>query len=158
MIPTRRGLFFIGVGVVTYLLTQQSNVGWFYVADAFVWAVLLVNLALPRWTLWGLRVHRRLSADRGATTEGLFEGDTVRVTFQLTNPGRVPRYFFSVADHCPLEAPDSQQSTPWWATLRRGRRYRGVTPWSATNGANTSSGRCAWNARRRSACSERAVE
>ena len=53
MVPTRRGLFFIGVGVVTYLLAQQSNVGWFYVADAFVWGVLLVNLAMPRWTLWG---------------------------------------------------------------------------------------------------------
>ena len=26
MVPTRRGLFFIGVGVVTYLLAQQSNV------------------------------------------------------------------------------------------------------------------------------------
>ena len=82
MIPTRRGLFFIGVGVVTYLLAQQSNVGWFYVADAFVWAVLLVNLALPRWTLGGLRIHRRLSADHGAATDGLFEGDTVRVTLQ----------------------------------------------------------------------------
>ncbi|MCZ6788948.1 MAG: DUF58 domain-containing protein [Chloroflexi bacterium] len=108
MVPTRRGLFFIGIGVVTYLLAQQSNVGWFYVADAFVWAVLLVNLALPRWTLWGLGVHRRLGSDRGAATEGLFEGDAVRFTLQVTNPGRVPRYFFSVADHCPLEAPDSQ--------------------------------------------------
>ena len=108
MIPTRRGLFFIGVGVVTYLLAQQSNVGWFYVADAFVWAVLLVNLALARWTLWGLRIHRRLSADHGAATDGLFEGDAVRVTVQVSNPGRMPRYFFSVADHCPLEAPDSQ--------------------------------------------------
>ena len=108
MVPTRRGLFFIGVGVVTYLLAQQSNVGWFYVADAFVWGVLLVNLAMPRWTLWGLRVHRRLSADRGAAREGLFEGDTVQVTLQVTNPGRVPRYFFPAADQCPLEAPDSQ--------------------------------------------------
>ena len=26
----------------------------------------------------------------------------------MTNPGRVPRYFFSAADQCPLEAPDSQ--------------------------------------------------
>ena len=34
MVPTRRGLFFIGVGVVTYLLAQQSNVGWFYAAAA----------------------------------------------------------------------------------------------------------------------------
>ena len=108
MIPTRRGLFFIGVAVVTYLLAQQSNVGWFYVADASVWAALLVNLALPRWTLRGLRAHRRLGLDQDAATEGLFEGDTVRVTLQVTNPGRVPRYFFSMADHCPLEAPDSQ--------------------------------------------------
>ena len=108
MIPTRRGLFFIGVALVTYLLAQESNVGWFYVADAVIWAILLVNLALPRWTLGGLRAKRRVALDQGAAREGIFQGDTVRVTLEMTNPGRVPRYFFTVADRCPLEAPGSE--------------------------------------------------
>ena len=108
MIPTRRGLFFIGVALVIYLLAQESNVGWFYVADAVVWAILLVNLALPRWTLGGLRVKRRVALDQGAAREGIFQGDTVRVVLEITNPGRVPRYFFTMADPCPLEAPGSE--------------------------------------------------
>lgn len=156
MVPTRRGLFFIGVGVVTYLLAQQSNVGWFYMVDAFVWGVLLVNLAMPRWTLWGLRVHRRLSADRGAAREGLFEGDTVQVTLQVTNPGRV-----GTSSPRPTSAhwrpPIARRIALWWATSRRGHRYRGSTPWSATAGASTSSGRCGWSARHHSACSGRAA-
>ena len=105
MIPTRRGLFFIGVALGTYLLAQESNVGWFYVADAVIWAIVLVNLALPRWTLRGLQAKRRVTSDQRSAREGIFEGDTIRVTLEITNQGRTPRYFSIVADPCPLEPP-----------------------------------------------------
>ena len=108
MKPTRRGFFLIGTGLVSYMLAYQSNVGWFYVADAFIWGIVLINLAFPWWSLRGLQARRRLVLDESAAADGIFEGDTVRVTLEVANPGRIPRYFFTATDRCPLEAPNRE--------------------------------------------------
>ena len=118
MLPTRRGLFFIGVGLVTYMLAHESNVGWFYVADAVIWALVLRNLAFPLWTVRGLRARRHLAPESGSGKDGLFEGDTVRVLLEITNSGRTPRYFFTVADRSPLEAPGQEMKYLLVGTLR----------------------------------------
>ena len=102
MRPTRRGIAIILAGVVLYLLARQSLVGWFYVANAVVWALVLVNLVLPWWTLRGLKARRRLSSK---TQQGIFEGDTVQVDVELANPGLTPRFLFTAVEECPLASP-----------------------------------------------------
>ena len=101
---TRKGVALILAGVVVYLLARQSLVGWFYVANAVVWAIVLVNLSLPWWNLRGIKATRRLA---GENSRDIFEGDAVQVDIELTNPGLTPRLFFTLVEQCPLASPHS---------------------------------------------------
>ena len=101
---TRKGVALILVGVVIYLLARQSLLGWFYVANAVVWAIVLVNLALPWWNLRGIKATRRLAKEN---SRDIFEGDAVQVDIELTNLGLTPKVFFTVVEQSPLASPHS---------------------------------------------------
>ena len=103
--PTRRAFFVAAAGLVLYLLAWRSVVGWFYVANAVVWAVLLLNLVAPVWSLRGLRVTRRL---RAKATRDIFENDTVEIELEISNTGLTPRFLFTAIEWCPLASPDRE--------------------------------------------------
>ena len=103
--PTRRAFFVAAAGLVLYLLAWRSVVGWFYVANAMVWAVLLLNLVAPVWNLRGLQVTRRL---RAKTTGDIFENDTVEIELEISNTGLTPRFLFTAIERCPLASPDRE--------------------------------------------------
>ena len=101
----RRGVVLVAAGLVLYYLAWQSLVGWFYIANAVVWGLVLVNFAVPWWNLRGLRATRRLPKK---TPQDIFEGDTVQVDVELTNPGRTPRFLFTIVERCPLASPGQE--------------------------------------------------
>jgi hypothetical protein len=69
------------VGVVLYGLAWQTQIGWFYVATAFVAAVFAVNFPLP-WL-----AMRGILATRGVTAQG---GGGGRPTSSRTTPLACP--------------------------------------------------------------------
>ena len=103
--PTRRAFFVAATGLVLYLLAWRSVVGWFYVANAIVWAVLLLNLVAAAWNLRGLQVTRRL---RAKATGDIFENDTVEIELEISNTGLTPRFLFTAIERCPLASPDRE--------------------------------------------------
>jgi uncharacterized protein (DUF58 family) len=104
--PTRRAFFVAAAGLVLYLLAWRSVVGWFYVANAVVWAVLLLNLIAAVWNVRGLRVTRRL---RAKATRDIFENDTVEIELEVSNAGLTPRFLFTMVELCPLSSPDREE-------------------------------------------------
>ena len=108
MLPTRRGAVLLLAALLIYLVAYYSHVGWYYVADAVAWALLLVNLALPRWSLRGLSVARSLTPLDRPRRQGVFQGDRVRVTLELRNEGVMPRLFLRLVESCPLAAPEER--------------------------------------------------
>ena len=109
MRPTRRGMVLIGACLALYFVARRSLFGWFYMANAVAWALVLTNLIFPWWNLRRLgvtrRVHQTVPAD-------VFEGDTVRVDLEvtnLTNPKFTPSFVFTAIQHCPLAPPDQAE-------------------------------------------------
>ena len=106
MRPTRRGMVFIGACLVLYFVAWRSLFGWFYMANAVAWALVLTNLIFPWWNLRRLgvtrRVHQTVPAD-------VSEGGTVRVDLEVTNPKFTPSFVFTAIEHCPLASPDQAE-------------------------------------------------
>ena len=107
MIPTKRGVAMLVVGVVLYGLAWQTQIGWFYVADALVAALFMVNLPLPWLAMRGLSA-RRTVATRGAGASELFEDDTVGLAIELRNTSLLPKSLISLRERCPLAAPGEE--------------------------------------------------
>ena len=108
---TRAGFAFILGGVVLYVLAGETQIGWFYLVDAMIWALVAISIAAPWWTLRTLHVDRQVwlpmsrSPDnpyRGATPR---EDDAVEVRVKVENRGRLARHFIKVSENCPMEAP-----------------------------------------------------
>ena len=92
------------VGVVLYGLAWQTQIGWFYVADALVVAIFVVNLPLPWLAMRGLSARRTVE-NRGAGTSDLFEDDTVGLAIELRNTSLLPKSLITIRERCPLAAP-----------------------------------------------------
>ena len=108
MLPTSRGAVLIVAALVLYLVAYQSHVGWYYLADAGLWGLLLVNVPYPWWSLRRLTATRRMTALGRPRALGPFEGETVRVALQVENRGLLPRWLVQVREQCPLEAPGQE--------------------------------------------------
>ncbi len=109
MIPTKRGLSVALVGVVLYGLAWVTSIGWFFVADALVWATLIVNLPLPWLNARGFTAERRLAASNSGNKTLLFEDDSVTVEIRLRSRSVLPKFFVAIRETCPLASPDEQQ-------------------------------------------------
>ena len=96
------------VGVVLYGMAWQTQIGWFYVADALVVAIFTVNLPLPWLAMRGLSARRTVEA-RGGGASDLFEDDTVGIAIELRNTSLLPKSLITVRERCPLAAPDEQE-------------------------------------------------
>ena len=79
--------------------------GWFYIADALVWAVILVNIPLPWLNLRAYSAQRRVlghSSKSTARQEGIFEEDTISLAVELQNQSFIPQFLVTLVEHCPL--------------------------------------------------------
>ncbi len=56
---TRRGVGLVLTAVGIFFLASITRVGWLHLADAVMWAMIVVGLALPWLTVPGLRAARR---------------------------------------------------------------------------------------------------
>ena len=115
--PTKRAFFVAAAGLVLYLLAWRSVVDWFYVANAVVWAVLLLNLIAAVWNVRGLRVTRRL---RTKATRDIFENDSVEIELEVSNARLTLRFLFTLVERCPLHLPTEKRGDSWLAPFRQG--------------------------------------
>ena len=108
MVPTKRGIAMLVVGVVLYGLAWQTQIGWFYVADALVVAIFAVNMPLPWLAMRGLSAVRTVVA-RQQSSGDLFEGDAIAIATTLHNGSLVPKSLITLDETCPLAGPEERE-------------------------------------------------
>ena len=108
MVPTKRGIAMLVVGVVLYGLAWQTQIGWFYVADALVAAIFVVNLPLPWLAMRGLSASRTVTGRQQASGD-LFEDDTIAIATTLHNGSIVPKSLITLGETCPLADPNERE-------------------------------------------------
>lgn len=86
---TRRATAAVIFAVFLYAAAAYAELGWLYLLDALVMALLVVSLALPYLSLRGIQAQRRLPATA-------YEGEATTVEIVLENPGRWGRHFIEV--------------------------------------------------------------
>ena len=112
MIPTARGVVVGIIGTVLYGLAWYMQIGWFYVADALIWGILLVNIPLPWLNLRGLTMRRLPPAHISQSNPGhtgIFEDDPVTLGVQVHNRSILPGFLILLREHCPLADIDDRQ-------------------------------------------------
>ena len=111
MIPTMRGLVVGATGVTLYGLAWGSQIGWFYIADALVWGLLLTNMLFPWLNLRGLSAQRSVIAHKPADKArgaDIFEEDLVGFAIRVCNRSLLPSFLVTLEEHCPLAALDTR--------------------------------------------------
>jgi hypothetical protein len=73
MRPTGGGTAMIIVAAALFDLAWHTHIGWFYVADAAVWATLVINLPLPFLTLRALSAQRSVISRGNGASSDVFE-------------------------------------------------------------------------------------
>ena len=112
MIPTARGVVVGIIGTVLYGLAWYMQIGWFYVADALIWSILLVNIPLPWLNLRGLTARRLPPAHISQNSPGhtgIFEDDLVTLGVRVRNRSILPGFLILLQEHCPLADIDDRQ-------------------------------------------------
>ncbi|MFC2071839.1 DUF58 domain-containing protein [Chloroflexota bacterium] len=109
---TKAGFGFIVAGGLIYLVASQSQIGWLYLLDAIIWSLLVLSAILPWYSLKSLQVERQVlllaPALRQPTLAGPLEDETIEVKLEVTNSGRLARYFIRVVEDCPFEQPEER--------------------------------------------------
>src|SRR5918999_896486 len=98
---TGKGIGFVIVAVLVFLLARLTQVGWLCLIDAVLWGIVLFSAALPWLGVAFLDARRR--AEHGGAAEGRngpTEGEPVQIELSLQNRAFWPR-FSSV---CPTNA------------------------------------------------------
>ena len=116
VVPTTRGVVVCVTGAVLYGLAWVSQIGWFYIADALVWGLLLVNVPLPWLNLRGLSAQRGMGAHKtydGAKQTDIFEEDVVGLAIRIHNRSLFPGFLITLEEHCPSAAPDEKALVPF---------------------------------------------
>jgi uncharacterized protein (DUF58 family) len=104
---TGKGIGFVIVAVLVFLLARLTQVGWFYLIDAALWGIVLFSAALPSLGVAFLDARRRV--EHGGAAEGRngpAEGEPVQIELSLQNRAFWPRFFLSVSYECSLADPE----------------------------------------------------
>ena len=112
MIPTARGVVVGIIGTVLYGLAWYMQIGWFYVADALIWGILLVNAPLPWLNLRGFTARRLPPAHISQSSPGhtgIFEDDLVTLGMQVHNRSLLPGFLILLREQCPMADVDDRQ-------------------------------------------------
>ena len=115
---TKRGVGFVLVAIVLFLIASATNVGWVRIFDAVLWGMLLLSLLLQWLSITRVDVTRRLLAVVGTGAfDGPTEDDAVESEVRLHNRWFWPRFFISLAYDAPMESPDSREQRLFVANL-----------------------------------------
>jgi len=106
---TRQAAGFIAGALALYVVGSYSQIGWFFLFDAVLWALVVISAVAPRWSLAPLTVTRQVrhrpAIHRNFLSVGPCEGDPVEVRITVANSGRLPRYLIRVREESPLDDP-----------------------------------------------------
>jgi uncharacterized protein (DUF58 family) len=107
---TKAGLAFIMAGVFVYFLASQGQIGWLYLFDAIIWALLVLSAILSWYSLRSLRVERQVLLPGAARWQIIspLEDDKVEVKLKVSNSGRLTKYFIKVLEDCPYDQPEQR--------------------------------------------------
>jgi uncharacterized protein (DUF58 family) len=107
---TKAGAAFIMAGVFVYFLASQGQIGWLYLFDAIIWALLVLSAALSWYSLKSLRVERQMLLPGAARWQIIspLEDDKIEVKLKLSNSGRLTKYFIKVLEDCPYDQPEQR--------------------------------------------------
>ena len=120
---TKGAFAFIAVGLVAYLVANQTQVGWLYLCDAVIWSLLVLSAILPGYSLKSLRVEQRvLPASRlhELPLGGPTEDETVEVKLTVSNNGRFAKYFIKLVVDYPFEQPEARRKNFLLNTVKPG--------------------------------------
>ncbi len=81
----RRGVALTLAACILYLLGDFTGIGWIRIADALLWAMVLLSLAIPRLSVSRLQVAYRLESRRRDQGPGPMEGEEVTLITTLGN-------------------------------------------------------------------------
>ena len=104
---TVKGVGFLIVALLVYLLARLTQVGWLYLADSILWGIILLSAIMPWLGVVFLKAQRRLDYSGVAVGRaGPAEGEAVKIELTLGNRAWWPRFFLSASYHCSLAPPD----------------------------------------------------
>ncbi|MCZ6614324.1 MAG: hypothetical protein O6920_00880, partial [Chloroflexi bacterium] len=112
MAPTARGVVVGLIGIILYGLAWYMQIGWFYMADALIWGVLLVNIPLPWLNLRGLSVRRLPPVHISQSSpgqKGIFEDDVVTLALEVRNASFLPGFLSALREYCHMADADDRQ-------------------------------------------------
>ncbi len=129
---TIKGVGFLLVAILVYVLARVTQVGWLYLIDALLWGIILLSAVLPWLGVVFLDGRRRLS-DRSSPLEnraenraekpaGPAEGEPVQIELSLHNRVLFPRFFLRILYDCPFADPESRLRRFFVAKLDGSRR------------------------------------
>jgi uncharacterized protein (DUF58 family) len=104
---TGKGVGFLIVAILVFLLARLTQVGWLYLMDAVLWGIVLLSAVLPWLGVAFLEARRRV--EHGGAPEGRSgpaEGEPVQIELSLQNRAFWPRFFLSVSYECSLANPE----------------------------------------------------
>lgn len=94
---TRRGTGIVVVAIAVFFLASTTRVGWVHLADAVLWGVILMSLAIPWLSMPGLKIERTVGSAERRDSPGPLEGDELPVTLTLANRWWLPRFLVSIS-------------------------------------------------------------
>lgn len=94
---TRRGVGMVLTAVGIFFLASITRVGWLHLADAVMWAMIVVGLALPWLTVPGLRAARKVKTGRARDEVAPLVGDDIDVQVDIANGGIFPRFLVTAS-------------------------------------------------------------
>jgi len=108
---TKAGLGFLVAGVFVYFLASQSQIGWLYLFDAIIWALLVLSVILSWYSLRSLQVERQVLLPGSVQWQIVspLEDEAVEIKLKVTNNGRLDKYFIKVLEDCPFDQPEKRQ-------------------------------------------------
>ena len=85
------------MAVAVFFLASTTRVGWVHLADAVLWGVILLSVAIPWLSMPGIRVERNVGSGERRDSPGPLEGDSLPVNLRLENRWWLPRFLVSVS-------------------------------------------------------------
>ena len=107
---TSKGLGFLAVAVVVFLLAGLTQVGWVYLVDAVLWGIILLSVVIPWVSVAFLSAERHIELlSPNSNSPAPAEGDLLQVSLSLRNRALWPGYFLGMFYDCPVAAPENHR-------------------------------------------------
>jgi uncharacterized protein (DUF58 family) len=102
---TGKGIGFVIVAVLVFLLARLTQVGWLYLMDAVLWGIVLLSAVLPWLGVAFLEARRRVEHEERPKVLAARQREPVQIELSLRNRAFWPRFFLGASYECPLADP-----------------------------------------------------